>query len=42
MDAAGQQVVSQAGGLLLTETVRVVGLDRELAAALGRWRQFGR
>jgi hypothetical protein len=37
-DAAGQQVVSQAGGLLLTETVRVVGLDRELSAALGRWR----
>ena len=31
-------MVSQAGGLLLTETVRAVGLDRELSAALGRWR----
>jgi hypothetical protein len=30
--------VSQAGGLLLTETVRVVGLDRALSAALARWR----
>ncbi|GAA5141659.1 IS1380 family transposase [Pseudonocardia adelaidensis] len=37
-DAAGQQVVSQAGGLLLTETVRVVGLDRALSAALGPYR----
>src|SRR5215212_10860277 len=37
-DGAGQMVVSQAGGLLLTDTVRAVGLDRELAAAVGRWR----
>ena len=37
-DGAGSQVVSQAGGLLLTETVRAVGLDRELSAALARWR----
>jgi hypothetical protein len=38
VDAAGSKVVSQAGGLLLTETVRAVGLDQELASALGRWR----
>jgi hypothetical protein len=37
-DVAGSKVVSQAGGLLLTETVRAVGLDRALAAALARWR----
>ena len=37
-DDAGAKVVSQAGGLLLTETVRVVGLDQELSAALGPWR----
>ncbi len=36
--AAGQRVVSQAGGLLLTETVRAVGLDRALSAALAPWR----
>jgi hypothetical protein len=30
--------VSQAGGLLLTEIIRAVGLDRALAAALARWR----
>lgn len=38
-DTAGQKVVSQAGGLLLTETVRAVGLDRALSAALGSWRR---
>jgi hypothetical protein len=32
-DAAGSRVASQVGGLLLTETVRVVGLDRALSAA---------
>ena len=37
-DGAGWQVVSQAGGVLLTETIRAVGLDRELLAALARWR----
>jgi hypothetical protein len=37
-DTAGSKVVSQAGGLLLTETVRAVGLDRSLAAALAPWR----
>jgi hypothetical protein len=39
VDAAGSQVVSQAGGVVLAETVRVVGLDRSLAAALGPWRK---
>ena len=38
-DAAGAQVVSQAGGLLLTETVHAVGLDRALSAALAPWRR---
>jgi Transposase DDE domain group 1 len=38
VDTAGSQVVSQAGGVLLTETVRAVGLDRALSDALGRWR----
>jgi hypothetical protein len=37
-DTAGTQVVSQAGSLLLTETVRTVGLDRQLSRALARWR----
>jgi hypothetical protein len=37
-DAAGSKVVSQAGGLLLTEAVRAVGLDRELSTALAPWR----
>jgi hypothetical protein len=39
VDAAGSQVVSQAGGVVLVETVRVVGLDRSLAAALAPWRK---
>lgn len=38
VDIAGSKVVSQAGGLLLTETVRALGLDRELSEALGPWR----
>ena len=38
-DAAGSAVVSQAGGVLLTETVRVVGLDRSLSSELSRWRR---
>jgi hypothetical protein len=39
VDAAGAQVVCQAGGVLLVDTVRVTGLDRLLSAALGRWRK---
>ena len=35
VDAAGRQLVSHAGGVLLVETVRAAGLDRELSAALG-------
>jgi len=31
--------VSQAGGLVLTEVIRTVGLDRELSEALRRWRR---
>jgi hypothetical protein len=31
-------VVSQAGGLVLTETIQAVGLDRELSKTLARWR----
>jgi Transposase DDE domain group 1 len=38
VDTAGSMVVSQAGAVLLTETVRTVGLDRALSAALGSWR----
>jgi hypothetical protein len=34
VDAAGSQVVSQAGGVVLVETVRAVGLDRALSAGL--------
>lgn len=32
------QVVSQAGGLLLVETLRATGLDKGLSQALSRWR----
>ena len=39
VDAAGAGVVSQAGGVLLVEAARTAGLDRALAAALGRWRK---
>ena len=38
VDGAGTQVVSQAGAVLLTETVATVGLDRALSTALERWR----
>lgn len=39
VDGNGKGVVSHAGGALLTETVRVAGLDRALTAALGPWRK---
>jgi hypothetical protein len=32
-------VVSQAGGVLLVETVRKTGLDQAISAALGPWRK---
>jgi hypothetical protein len=38
-DAAGSGVVSQAGGVVLVETVRAAGVDRALSAALARWRK---
>lgn len=34
----GKGVISQAGGLLLTRTLRVTGLDVVLSAGLERWR----
>jgi Transposase DDE domain group 1 len=37
VDTAGTGGVSQAGAVLLVETIRAVGLDRELSGALGRW-----
>ena len=39
VDRAEVPAVGQAGGLLLVETVRATGLDRELSAQLGRWRK---
>jgi Transposase DDE domain group 1 len=38
VSADGAGIVSQAGGLLLTQTLRATGLDRSLPAALERWR----
>lgn len=38
-DAAGTGVVSQAGAVLLTDTVRAAGLDRALSVALAPWRK---
>ncbi|WP_083418410.1 IS1380 family transposase [Pseudofrankia sp. BMG5.37] len=38
VDAAGRGVVSSAGGVLLTETVRVSGLGAALSEALAPWR----
>ena len=39
VDTAGSRWVSHAGGVVLTETIRTLGLDRSLSAALGRWRR---
>ena len=39
VSADGTGIVSQAGGLLLTQTLQATGLDRGLDAALERWRQ---
>jgi hypothetical protein len=38
VSADGTGIVSHAGGLLLTETARVTGLQAGLSAGLGRWR----
>lgn len=39
LDAAGNGVVSHAGAVLLADTARTLGLDRELSAAFGPWRR---
>ncbi len=39
VDAAGAGVVSQAGAVVLVETARATGLDRELSQVLARWRR---
>jgi len=39
VDTSRVAAVGQAGGVLLTETVRVSGLGQELSAAQGRWRK---
>ena len=39
VDAAGSAVVSQAGAVVLVETVRRLGLDGALSTTLGRWRE---
>jgi hypothetical protein len=38
VSADGTGIISQAGGLLLTQALRATGLDAGLSAALGRWR----
>jgi hypothetical protein len=38
VSADGTGAVSQAGGVLLTQALRVTGLERGLSAALSRWR----
>jgi Transposase DDE domain group 1 len=38
VSADGTGIVSQAGGVLLTRTLRATGLDAGLTTALGRWR----
>lgn len=37
VDTAPVAAVGQAGGILLVETIRAAGLDRELSKALARW-----
>ncbi|MDN0200781.1 IS1380 family transposase [Streptomyces sp. S.PNR 29] len=39
VQGGGRQVVSQAGSVLLVETVRKVGLDRAISVALAPWRK---
>lgn len=39
VQADGRQVISQAGSVLLTETVRKTGLDRAISSALAPWRK---
>ena len=39
VDTRASTAVGQAGGVLLTETIAVTGLGRELSAALAGWRK---
>ena len=39
VDTSATAAVGQAGGVLLTRTVTVTGLDRFLSVALSRWRK---
>ena len=39
VDANGKSAVAQAGGVLLTSTVRAAGLDVALSGELARWRK---
>jgi hypothetical protein len=39
VDTCGSSAVGQAGGVLLVDTIRASGLDRELAAGLAPWRK---
>jgi len=39
VDTATSPAVGQAGGVLLTETITLTGLGRELATALAPWRR---
>lgn len=39
VEGGGRGVVSQAGGVLLVETIRKTGLDRAISAALAPWRR---
>jgi hypothetical protein len=39
VDGSGRKVVSGAGGVLLTRTATVLGLDAALSAALAPWRR---
>ena len=41
VSADGSGIISQAGGVLLTRTLRVTGLDQGLSGALERWRPAG-
>jgi len=41
VDTSGRAAVGQAGGVLLTSTVKAAGLDVGLSAVLGPWRPAG-
>ena len=41
VDTSGRAAAGQAGGVLLTATVRVAGLDAGLSSALAPWRPAG-